>query len=296
MAFSMNGADQRKADLFLRPQSPQENDVSLSLSGRTRVDPSSITGNVGHILFIGQSTNHNSVNEPIVPSHGSNIFNLSIAHRGAVFSGGTQPLFSGNTAYAGDAGGHHGVALADQFIDDDTFDNMLITMIATGGSYCADWCPGGGTAGGGGGARTGVLAYRIGLAARCIFNAGLSHIPLIIDWQQGEVDSDNTVTSQANYEAALNGVVTEFKKVGLLKSGNVMFINKCTRLSNSSGNKNTIRAAQAAVPDGDLVRVGADIDTLTGGTNRYDGVHFTLTGAIAQAALKKSVIDSWLAG
>ncbi|WLB18935.1 hypothetical protein [Bradyrhizobium japonicum] len=153
---------------------------------------------------------------------------------------------------------------------------------------------GGGTAGGVfAGTSTGDIAYRIGLAARCIANAGLSGLKTIIDWQQGEWDSDNTSTTQANYTAALNGIIAEYKRVGLLKTGNVMFINKCTRITETTTNRNNIRNGQAAVVDAGLVRTGGDIDTLDS-SNRYDGTHFTASGAAAQAALKLAGMSNFI--
>lgn len=287
--FNSNGVDQRTVDLRVRPHSPIVSDA-VSLSGRTQVDPASIlSGRTVNIIFVGQSTNQNTVQSTGTFTHNANIFNLSIAHRGACFIA-KEPLL-----VSSESDGHHGMYLADQLIDDDVVDNVLLTNIAIGGSNCAEWCPGGGTgnASHGGPAHTGLLAYRIGLAARCIANVGLSSMRTIIDWQQGEWDTYPNATSGANYQTALQGVINEFKRVGLLRSGNVMFVNQCTNLNASSGDRNPIRAAQAAVCDEDLIRFGADIDTLDS-SHRYDTVHFTTAGAAAQAALKATNIADYL--
>jgi hypothetical protein len=116
---------------------------------------------------------------------------------------------------------------------------------------------------------------------------------IIIDWQQGEWDSDPTCTTQSNYTAALNAVVAEYKRVGLLHSGNVMFINQCTRITSGSGDRTPIRAAQASVPDGGLVRLGFDSDTIGSG-DRYDGTHYKASGAILQAAGKLSGFTNFI--
>ncbi|MGY3117913.1 hypothetical protein ACVWXQ_001850 [Bradyrhizobium sp. S3.14.4] len=274
--YTSNGINQFTTDLVPRA-SVRGVDVT-GISGRTRVDPSTLTGAV-HIVFNGQSTNSCCVNSNYAGST-TNIYNMSVAHRGTVFNA-AEPLLSCDITQ-----GHHGFYLARSLIDGGYASKVIITNACIGGSYAADHCPGGGTVGGVfAGTSTGDIAYRIGLTARCIANAGLTGLKTIIDWQQGEWDSDNTSTTQANYTAALNGVIAEYKRVGLLKTGNVMFINKCTRITETTTNRNNIRNGQAAVVDAGLVRTGGDIDTLDS-SNRYDGTHFNATGAAAQAALK----------
>jgi hypothetical protein len=192
--------------------------------------------------------------------------------------------------------GHPGMYLGDKLVTDAVAAKVILTNVSLGGSYGADWCPGGGTVGGiiSPGTVTGELSYRIGLAARCIANAGLSGLKTIIDWQQGEWDSDATATTQANHTAALNGVIAEFKRVGLLRTGNVMFVNQCTRIGAAVGGRNQIRAAQAAVCDAGLVRLGGDMDTVSA-ANRYDGDHPSATGAVLFAGLKAPGIANYVA-
>ncbi|MET4722028.1 hypothetical protein ABIF63_006134 [Bradyrhizobium japonicum] len=282
--YTSNGLDQRIVDLNVRP-SVRGADAT-TLSGKTQVAPSALAGAV-HLIFAGQSTNSCCVNSNYAGST-TNIFNLSVAHKGAVFNA-ADPLLSCDITQ-----GHHGLYLARSLIDGGYASKVLITLACFGGSYAADHCPGGGAVGGVfAGTSTGDIAYRIGLTARCIANAGLSGLKTIIDWQQGEWDSDNTSTTQANYTAALNGVIAEYKRVGLLKTGSVMFINKCTRITETTTNRNNIRNGQAAVVDAGLVRAGGDIDTL-GSSYRYDGTHFTASGAAAQAALKLSGMSNFI--
>jgi hypothetical protein len=278
---------------------PLTNDI-WDLSTKTLVDPSSITGRTINIVLDGQSTNNNSINgDTYVPPHADNIFNLSIDHRGAVFKAAIPLLVSDQI------GGHHALRSANSLIEDGVVDNVVIAMIAQGSSFCADHCPGGGTIGASNPnnpnnvPRTGVLAYRIGLVQRCLFRAGVSHLPTILDWQQGEWDTDATATIQANYQAALAGVINQYKNVGLLRTGNVMFVNLCTRIEAAGGvtaARDAIRAAQAAVCDGVLVQQGADIDTLDVSLRDTSKTHFTPAGAGAQAALKVPFYESYLSG
>jgi hypothetical protein len=282
--FSSSGLNQRTVDLFVRASVRGVD--STPLAGKTLVDPSVVAGAV-HLVFAGQSTNNCSINTNFT-GNTSGIYNLSLAHRGAIFNA-VDPLLSADLVL-----GHHGMYLARSLIDDGVASKVLISVTAFGGSYCADHTPGGGTVGGVfAGTSPGDIAYRIALLSRCLANTGLPPMKTVIDWQQGEWDSDNVCTTQVNYTAALNGVVAEYKRVGLLTSGNVMFINQCTRLSNTTGNRNTIRAAQVSVPDGGLVRLGIDSDTLDT-SYRYDGVHFNAAGAAAQARLKKIGIENFL--
>jgi hypothetical protein len=289
LTFISNGLDQRVVDLSLRPNAPLNNDV-YDVSGRTLRDISEITGRVCNIVFAGQSTNNNSVQGMTTPVHPTKIFNLSVAHPMTTqIYQAKEPLLCSDLIK-----GHHGIAYADGLISGGYVDNVVLTPISLGGSYAADFAPGGGTVGGNyPGVRAGSLSYRIGLAARSIEYAGLSHLPTIIDWQQGEWDSDATPTTYANYKAALQAVIAEFGRVGLLRPGNMMVIHRSTRITNPAASRDIIRQAQADVVGG-LVRAGADIDTLGSGY-RYDTAHFTAEGAAAQAALKIPIAADFLA-
>lgn len=277
--------------------SPLTDDI-WDLSTKTQIDPKTITGNVVNLVFFGQSTNNSSINgDTYVAPHADKIFNLSIDHRGAIFNGALPLLVSDMNA------GHHGLRSANSLVEDGKADNVIITMAAQGSSFCADWCPGGGTIGSpnpnnpNGVDRNGALAYRLGLAQRCMFHAGITGFKTIIDWQQGEWDTDATATTQANYQAALSGVINQLKNVGMLRTGNVMFINLCTRIEAAGGvtaARNAIRAAQAAVCDSVLVRQGADIDTLDTSLRDTSKTHFTPAGADAQAALKVPFYEDFL--
>jgi len=209
-----------------------------------------------------------------VPTHGDKIFNLSIGHRGALFVA-KNPLLSSDIVF-----GHHGFFLADSLISAGLATKVILTNIICGGNYFSDWVG------------AGELAYRIGLAARCIANAGLSDLRTIIDHQGGEWDSDAGITQTAATNS-LNAIIAEFKRVGLLRDGNNMVVHRNTRITNASGLRNPIRAAQASVPDGNLVKAGVDVDTL-GSSHRSDGTHFTVNGGAALAALKLPVYSAIL--
>jgi hypothetical protein len=287
--------DQSVVDLRLRSQ-PLRGDDITTLAGRVQVDPSTLNSSRTIIIaFDGQSTNNNAINGTGTFTNGSKIFNLSIGHHGACFQA-VEPLLSSDLVTAGGVtAGHGAMYVADTILTDmsASIDKVVLLNLAIGGSYAMDHSPTGGFNSSFGSVGNGELAYRIGLAARCIANAGLSGVRTILDWQQGEWDSDGGGTTQADYTASMNGYIAEAKNTGLLKPGNVMFVNQCTRISESSANRTPIRAAQAAVCDAGLVRLGADTDTIgTGG--RYDGTHFTASGASQVAGLKKFGIENFI--
>lgn len=291
--YSSNGIDQRVSDLRLRVQGLRGNDIT-TLSGRTQVDPGTFnTARTIIIAFDGQSTNNNAINGTGSFTNASKIYNLSIGHQGACFLA-VEPLLSSDLVIAGGVtAGHGAMYVADVILTDmsASIDKVVLINMSIGGSYVMDHSPTGGFNTSGGTITNGELAYRIGLTARCIAKAGLSSARTIIDWQQGEWDSDSGGTTQADYTASMNGYIAEAKSVGLLKTGNVMFVNKCTRITETTGNRNPIRAAQAAVCDAGLVRLGADVDTIG---SRYDGTHFTAAGATSVAALKKVGIENYI--
>lgn len=271
--FKSNGVDQRIVDLNLRPAPLAD---TFSLSGRTQVNPVTVlTGRTLNIVPLGQSLNHNSVDGQGTFAHAAHIFNLSVAHRGAVF-GAKEPLLTSHLVTApttGNPAGHHCMYLANDLIDDGVLDNALITSIATGNSTFAQW------------AANGDYSYRIGLAARCIANARLEGLPTILDMQLGESDA-LAGTSQATATTQMTSIIAECRRVGLLRPGRVLFIHKSTIVTGATTpNRNAIRAAIDAVVDGGLVRAGADIDTIGAGL-RFDGTHMSTAGAQAQADLK----------
>lgn len=248
--------DQRGLDLSLRPNTPASNDT-YSLSGRTQVGPSVLGARAVNLVTMGQSNNNNSIVGTISTTNGSHIYNMSIAHRGALFVA-AKPLLTSDLT-----DDHHKMALADQLISDDLVDDVIISQVTIGGSLSSYWNS------------SGSLHYRISLAARCCYAGGLDHVPRIIDWIQGEADTDSSV-SEATYQQNLESVIAMCRGSGLIKPGrDKMIIHRCTRLSGNSTIRTGIRAAQVAVCNGVDIIQGADVDTLDG-SYRTDGTHFSV--------------------
>lgn len=289
--YSSNGIDQRFADLTLRP-SVRGTDT-YSLSGRTQVNPSSLPlATTWLYIAAGQSNANNSINGTYSPTNSAHLYDLSLAHRGALFRA-LEPLLCSEQTQ-----GHHALSLCDGIISDGVsgkVTDIVMMNAAFGGSYYADFVVGGGTVGGTlAGTVTGDLAYRHGLAARLIAAAGLTRPKRVINLIQGEWDSDNVATPQATVSAHIASQIANMKNVGLLRTGDVLFVTQTTRLSNTSTNRNQVRNAQATAPDGSLVRSLCDLDTLDTGY-RYDGVHFNnTTGRSALLALMKPGIINFM--
>lgn len=296
--------DQNRVDMDLKDHGPIGNDTT-TLAGRTIVpNPAAeLDADALHILFFGQSNNNSSLTAnagdaapgryPL--ANPTKVLNMSIGHRGAVFYA-KDPLLS-----ADGTDSHNGMVLADQLINAGLASKVVISNCSIGGTFCGDWVVGGAyvqnmTY------RRGDAAYRIGLAQRCIKAAGLDHVRTIIDWAQGEWDSDTpTGTSQSLYQASLQLVISEMKRTNLLRVGRVMFVHKTTRLINSSERRDPVRAAQAAVVDDGLVRAGIDMDAIpanhpvTGRVTRPDGTHYGIDGGDLLAAGKRALIAAWIA-
>lgn len=293
MAFSRGLIDQRKVDLGARPHSPIGNET-FSLVGRTQVDPATMTGRVLNIVCMGQSTNNNAVNRTYSATNPTKLFN---SYGNAIFQA-QEPLLASDLVTPV---GHQVMDLADALVTADAVDKVNIVLGSAGGSFAADHAPGGGVAGSGGdggGTRSGVLSYRIGRSERILNAVGLASKPTVIIWQQGEWDTDATNTTQSNYAAALNAIIAECKRTGLLRAGRQMFINSCTRpelAGASSGARSAIRLAQASVVDGGLVKTGFDSDTIAD-SGRRDQTHYNATGAAAWAVGMKPFIDTYLSG
>jgi hypothetical protein len=97
----------------------------------------------------------------------------------------------------------------------------------------------------------------------------------------------------------MNNIITEMKRCGLLRAGNgMLLVDRSTYLvPTPQAQMDVIRAAQAALPDGNLVRAGFDNDSLNSTyRNNVDFVHFKVNGATAIAQGELSTIGTFLSG
>jgi len=285
-SYSVN---QLLVDLNIRDQGSIGTET-YNLSGRTQLSPALVGGQSTAVLIIGgQSLGEDAINtraqflsnpallDPAavyVPTNGNLVQNLSIGNRGAIFNC-VDPLLGGLDNLS-----HIGGRIADKLINGGTYARVILVTIATAGTYFADWALGGGVTGAGG-TRTGLLNYRIGLAARSLANAGLLNNPgltkTIVLWEQGQQDSNAPNTTQANATTALQSIIDTFRLSGFPAASVPILIASSTNPANAGAA--TIRAAEAAVVNnGAGVYVGSNTDSIgTDFANRYDALHMAAT-------------------
>jgi hypothetical protein len=235
--------------------------------GKTLVNPSVYEGKkVLCLIATGQSNIANSGQVSYTTLNPSKVHNLNIWD-GAVYQG--QDPFVGTSISPTGPGSWLG-RMGDAIIADGYYDFVVFVTIAMGGSAIIEHVPGGAEN------SKYLCAVERCRALGLTINAFL--------WMQGE--SDNGVTSQANYLSRLQQVIATPRSIG---ENAPWFVGKCTYINDVIDNN--IRTAQAGVVNNVDIFAGADTDTVTGATNRYAGlVHLTATGAAAVAALWKTAI------
>lgn len=240
--------------------------VFASRDAKTIRDPRISEGeNTAVFIVAGQSQAANYA-EPSTPTNGSKIDQISIDDGGTYAA--VDPLLGCNN---GSNAGNLFIRVADKLITNGTFDRVILVPCAIGGTSIALWTAGG------------VLHSRLlAASARC---AARSLPVTAVLWHQGERDGADGM-GQSTWEGHFANLLAAFRATG----------EDCPWIvarSTLQGNKTSsaIRAAQAAVVFG-TVYAGPDTDTLTGGTNRSDGTHFTATGANSAAELWVAAIDA----
>lgn len=247
----------------------------VSTALRARVAPPGVAGkairssgltageSTGIFIIAGESLAANATAALYTPTNASKVDNVDVLD-GTIYAA-VDPL-----AGTSGAGGHWGGRLADKLIAAGKYQRVILLPIGVSSSAIADWRPGG-------------ALYPLALAAFArLSNMGMS--PTAMLWQLGA--NDNAAgTTQAAYEAGLDALISEVVSLGFSAP---WLIAKSTLYNNAVSA--AIQAAIAGVVNGTNILAGADTDTLTGGTNRADGTHFTATGADASATLWRDQI------
>lgn len=216
------------------------------------VDPS----RTAIIVGVGQSIIAASENANYVPVN-SGVDNLNIFD-GGIYAAKDPLLGTGTYSLAGCWLSRQ----ADKLITGGDYDRVIIIPVARGSSTVQDWKPGG------------LMFPNLLAAHRRLASLGL--IATAHQWVQGQADIG---ISQADYQTALQAVINGPKLFGFDAP---WLIGKDTY--NGAVSNANIRAALAAVVNNVNVFAGADTDSLTG-ANRFDGVHYSATGANAAAEL-----------
>lgn len=221
-------------------------------------------------ILAGQSLNAGNNPTLYVPTNTASIDNFNL------YDGSSYPVTDvvlGGYGTAGGAGiGNHNVRVYDTLITNGKFDRVIFGCIAIGGTSILDYAAGG------------VYADRIAVMMRRLawrgYAPGMTGTSWLIDYMIGETDNQ-LGTSQAAFTAGMASANALAAAAGF---AGTIIVNQDTMISNATSA--AIRAAQAASVGGS-VKLGGDIDTLTGGSNRQaDGTHLTDVGAAAAATLK----------
>ncbi len=163
--------------------------------------------------------------------------------------------------------------IADSLITNGIFTRVVMIPIGIGGTSVAQWAIGG------------EFNQRIVVTMKRL--AAIGVLPTYVLWHQGEADAFSG-TPGATYTTAVKSVAQTFRDYNYTGP---FFVAIETLVNNVT--YPIIQTAQANAVDGILhIVAGANWDSLTGGTNRADGTHFTQTGAANAAALDVTIITN----
>lgn len=173
--------------------------------------------------------------------------------------------------------------IADSLITNGVYTSVIMVPMAEGATLCSDLAPGG------------QYSYHIGVVGARLAAAHLTKATgfagdVWILLHQGE--SDNLAgTGQAALTACYQSLAGAYVSAGFGTTR--FFIPQAETIINNATSA-TVAAAQAAALSGcSTCRVGANWDSLTGGTNRQgDGTHLTQAGNAAAAALDVAIITN----
>lgn len=254
------------ADPFLVDESAKNAFVFPKGDTKTIRDPRLNIGESTAVFIVAGQSQAANYQPTATPTNASKIDQISIDDGGCYAA--IDPLLGCNN---GANTGNLFLRVADKLITNGDWDRVILVPCAVGGTSITRWTAGGDL-------HSRLLAARARSVAR-----GLPVTAVL--WQQGEADGAAGM-SQANWQTHFGNMLTAFRATGETCP---WLVAKSTLQSNATSS--AIRAAQAAVVSG-TVFAGPDTDTLTGGTNRADGTHFTSTGANAAADLWVTAIEA----
>lgn len=196
-----------------------------------------------------------------------NVINFNI-HDGKCYLS-EDPLFGAD----GDGGSVWG-RLGDQLIASGAFDRVLIIPFGIGGTAIREWTTGG------------RLHPRVEHTAQQLRLAGIE--PTHVLWHQGENDARDRTPSH-EYIEMFAALVKSLHDYGINAPVFPAVASICDNLGSV-----TIRSAQRALPEYIVgVHSGADTDSLSDMSDRFDYCHFSEKGLVAHAKLWKQVILSF---
>jgi hypothetical protein len=174
--------------------------------------------------------------------------------------------------------------IADALINAGTYTQVIMVPMAIGGSICSDWAPGGALY-----QRIVVTMNRLkarGYTAATGFTGHMWILP-----HGGETDGV-VGTARATLATCIRAFAQAFVDNGAPTSAR-FFVPTESMVTNATNSTVTNAQADAVASGCATCRAGANVDSLTGGTNRQaDGTHLMQTGAASLAALDVAVIQA----
>ena len=154
--------------------------------------------------------------------------------------------------------------LGDLLIEAGYCKSVLIIGVAVGGSYIAEWTPGG------------PHNRRLALAVERLTRAGIIINRML--WAQGEAEANLTDMRRETYERHFRNMLTDLRYMGVQAPIHVARSTLCATAEHPYDNRDEIRAAQTALVDSlDGIQAGPDTDAIGMG-GRVDGCHFNEAG------------------
>lgn len=217
------------------------------------------------ILGIGQSNiaNEGDPNGVYIP--GSGVYNFNFLDGRCYVA--RDPLFgaTGNR-------GNFLTRLGDLLVRKGMYDRVLLVSLGHGGTYAADWAPGG------------RVNLRLMMTLELLRSAGLVITHVL--WQQGEAESVADHDANA-WARSFKSMVDAIRLRGVRAP---IYVAQCSVCC--SGVNDNIRAAQRDVIDlANGILAGPDIDTISL-DDRWDGCHLSTVGLQKAADLWFSTITS----
>jgi len=169
---------------------------------------------------------------------------------------------------ASGSGGCVWTRLGDRLIAEGLYRQVLFVPVAFGGTFAADWVPGG------------AMNVRTRLALSRLRNALGSHLLNFsaVLWQQGEAEANHTQMPATEYQSLVHEIAADLRENGVFAPVFVALSTLCEGGEHPNKNHAAIRAAQADLANAmnGFLR-GPDTDTI-GSNDRFDGCHLSEAG------------------
>lgn len=249
-------------------------------TGKTVATPTIGSGTL--ILIVNsQSIPDNTLPSPVTPTNTTKVLQLDVYNQ-TIYQAAGNLLGTDGTGGAGcTTTGSYQVYLADKLVTDGKFSQVILVPVGIGGSSVMDWSP------------QGMLNQRARVACLSIRAKGWigSGASFGILYDQGNADANNNTLHGVPTAATWESLFIQWQNTYYPLGCNFpIFV--ATETMQANVTNATIQGAQAAVVDNVKVFAGANIDSLTGGTNRADGTHLTNTGGQSAANLWATILEA----